>query len=175
MCSLYPYVLKTGAFPIGYHNIYIGQDCTKLIGAARIIILVLGRRTRSLQGTPSARSLSPGISISRARQTVLRVVPKLLRNVHAGCVHSRWSADREFKGIWISYELRKAIEKDYLVTSVSEIWQYEFARYNPDTWQSGLFAEYINTFLQFVTVRLSRDGRTGRSAESARRLPSSGE
>jgi len=34
VCSLYPYVLKTGAFPIGHPDIYIGQDCTELIGAA---------------------------------------------------------------------------------------------------------------------------------------------
>jgi len=34
VCSLYLYVLKTGAFPIDHSDIYIGQDCTELIAAA---------------------------------------------------------------------------------------------------------------------------------------------
>ncbi|EFN85139.1 hypothetical protein EAI_03501, partial [Harpegnathos saltator] len=46
---------------------------------------------------------------------------------------------------WVSCE-RKAIEKGYRVTSVSEIWDYKISRY--DTQQGGLFAEYINCFLQ---------------------------
>ncbi|KAL6419167.1 hypothetical protein ACFW04_014044 [Cataglyphis niger] len=33
MCSLYPYVLKTGAFPIGHPDIYV-DECSTLIGSA---------------------------------------------------------------------------------------------------------------------------------------------
>lgn len=40
----------------------------------------------------------------------------------------------------MSCELRKAVEKGYLVTRVDEIWQYQCTK--------GLFAGYINTFLQ---------------------------
>lgn len=60
------------------------------------------------------------------------------------CTHDR-PADREFEGIWVSCELRKAVETDYLVTAVSEIWQYKVARYDPE---DDLFAEYMNSFLQ---------------------------
>jgi len=33
VCSLYPYVLKTGAFPID-PKIYVREECSELIGAA---------------------------------------------------------------------------------------------------------------------------------------------
>jgi len=32
VCSLYPYVLKTSAFPYGHPDIYIGEESSKLIG-----------------------------------------------------------------------------------------------------------------------------------------------
>ncbi|XP_070521947.1 uncharacterized protein [Cardiocondyla obscurior] len=63
------------------------------------------------------------------------------------CTHER-SADREFEGTWVACELRKAIEKGYLVRAVSEIWQYNVTRYDPTTRQGGLFTDYINCFLQ---------------------------
>ncbi|XP_032686577.1 uncharacterized protein LOC116851356 [Odontomachus brunneus] len=63
------------------------------------------------------------------------------------CTHDD-PVDREFEGAWVSCELRKAIEKSYRVTSVSEIWSYKITRYDPVTRWGGLFAEYINCFLQ---------------------------
>ncbi|KAL6446793.1 hypothetical protein ACFW04_001313 [Cataglyphis niger] len=34
VCSLYPYVLKTGAVPIGHPDIYVDDECSTLIGKA---------------------------------------------------------------------------------------------------------------------------------------------
>ncbi|EFN86226.1 hypothetical protein EAI_07590 [Harpegnathos saltator] len=34
VCSLYPYMLKTGAFPIGHPEVYVGKECSNLIGVA---------------------------------------------------------------------------------------------------------------------------------------------
>ena len=34
MCSLYSYVLKMGTFPLGQLTIYIGEQCSELIGVA---------------------------------------------------------------------------------------------------------------------------------------------
>lgn len=34
VCSLYPYVLKTGVFPIGHPDIFVGVECAELIGSA---------------------------------------------------------------------------------------------------------------------------------------------
>ncbi|KYN38530.1 hypothetical protein ALC56_07107, partial [Trachymyrmex septentrionalis] len=46
--------------------------------------------------------------------------------------------------VFVSCELRKALEKGYLVTSVCKIWHFRVTRFDPCTKQSGLFAEYIN-------------------------------
>jgi len=90
VCSLYQCVLEMGTFPIGHPDIYIGQDCTELIGAA------LNYNFSSVEGFVRCKVLSPcdlfhPTSVSRAKQIVVRVVPKLLRNVLAGCLHSRRS------------------------------------------------------------------------------------
>jgi len=34
VCSLYPYILKTSTFPLGQPTIYIGEQCSELIGVA---------------------------------------------------------------------------------------------------------------------------------------------
>jgi len=34
VCSLYPYVLKMGTFPLDQPKIYIGEQCSELIGVA---------------------------------------------------------------------------------------------------------------------------------------------
>jgi len=82
-------------------------------------------RIRSLQSTLSARLLLFGTSVLHARQIVVRVMSKLLRNVLAiACTHDN-PANREFESIWIFCKLRKAIKKSYLVTS--KIWQYKVA------------------------------------------------
>ena len=38
------------------------------------------------------------------------------------------------------------------MTSINEIWQYKVMRYDLNTRRGGLFAEYINTFLQLMEV-----------------------
>ncbi|XP_070158004.1 uncharacterized protein [Polyergus mexicanus] len=63
------------------------------------------------------------------------------------CTHDD-AREREFEGTWVTCELRKANGKGYLVTAVSEIWQYKVSQFDHTTRQGGLFTEYINTFLQ---------------------------
>jgi len=148
VCSLYPYVLKTGAFPIGHPDIYIGQECTELIGVAP------NYNFSTVEGLVRCRVLPPRdlfhpVLPYRVRGKLLFALCRSCCETfsQAACTHDD-PADREFEGTWISCELRKAIEKGYLVTNVSEIWHYKVARYDPGTRQGGLFAEYINTFLQ---------------------------
>ncbi|KAL6417053.1 hypothetical protein ACFW04_013026 [Cataglyphis niger] len=147
-CSLYPYVLKTGAFPIGNPDIYVGDECSALIGKAP------NYNFNTLEGLIRCRVLAP----RNLFHPVLpyRVKGKLLFALcrsccetfsQTACTHDN-ADEREFEGTWVSCELRKAIEKGYLVTAVSEIWQYKVSQFDYTTRQGGLFAEYINTFLQ---------------------------
>jgi len=144
--SLYPYILKTGAFPIVHPNIYVGQDCTEQQQLEQRRIIILARSKDSFAARYSLRAIFfTGFPYREAN--CCSHCAGLLRNVFADYILDD-PADREFEGTWISCELRKAIEKGYLMISVSEIWQYKVVRYDPNTRQCGLFAKYINTFLQ---------------------------
>ncbi|XP_032688843.1 uncharacterized protein LOC116852503 [Odontomachus brunneus] len=148
VCSLYPYVLKTDAFPLDHPDIYIGEECSALIGASPDF------NFDTVEGLVRCRVLVPHDLFHPVLP--YRVNGKLLFALcrsccetfsQTACTHDD-SADREFEGAWVSCELRKAIEKGYRVTSVSEIWNYEITQYDPVTWRGGLFAKYINCFLQ---------------------------
>ncbi|XP_032682820.1 uncharacterized protein LOC116849607 [Odontomachus brunneus] len=147
VCSLYPYVLKTGTFPLGHPDIYVDEECCALIGASPDF------NFDAVEGLVRCRVLAPRDLFHPVLP--YRVNGKLLFALcrsccetfsQAACTHD--PADREFEGAWVSCELRKAIEKGYCVTSVSEIWSYEVTRYDPVTRRGGLFTEYINCFLQ---------------------------
>ncbi|KYN23135.1 hypothetical protein ALC57_04438 [Trachymyrmex cornetzi] len=147
VCSLYPYVLKTGAFPISHPKIYIGEECSKLIGVAPDFDF------NSLEELIHCKILPPRdlfhpVLPYRIRDKLLFALCRSCCETfsQAECTHSL--AEREFEGTWVSCELRKAVEKGYRVSKVSEIWQYEVTRYDPDTGQGGLFTGYINSFLQ---------------------------
>ena len=148
VCSLYPYVLKTGTFPLGQPTIYIGEQCSELIGAAPNF------NFDCVEGIVRCTVLPPRDLFHPVLP--YRVQGKLLFGLcrsccetfsQAECTHDL-PADREFVGAWVSCELRKALEKGYLVTNVSEIWQFRVTRFDPRTRQGGLFAEYINSFLK---------------------------
>jgi G:T-mismatch repair DNA endonuclease (very short patch repair protein) len=148
VCSLYPYVLKTRVFPIGHPDIHVGDECSTIIGTAPNFDF------SSLEGLIRCRVLPP-------RDLFHPVLPYRVRGkllfalcrsccetfTQTECTHDD-PTEREFEGTWVSCELRKAVEKGYLVTRVDEIWQYKTTRYNPVTRQGGLFAGYINSFLQ---------------------------
>src|SRR5436190_11168643 len=148
VCSLYPYVLKTGAFPIGHPDIYVGEECSALIGTGPNYNL------DSVEGLVRCKVLAPRnlfhpVLPYRAGGKLLFALCRSCCETFSqtACTHEQPS-ERESEGTWVSCELRKAIEKGYLVTSVSEIWQYKISQFDGATGQGGLFAEYINTLLQ---------------------------
>lgn len=63
------------------------------------------------------------------------------------CKHANKS--RIFRGVWVSEELKKAVELGYTIIKIHEVWHFEeTTQYDPETQKGGLFAEYINTFLK---------------------------
>ncbi|XP_018360602.1 PREDICTED: uncharacterized protein LOC108759595 [Trachymyrmex cornetzi] len=147
VCSLYPYVLKTGTFPIGHSKIYIGEECSELIGVFPDFDF------NSLEGFIRCKVLPPRdlfhpVLPYRVRGKLLFALCRSCCETfsQAECTHSL--AEREFEGTWVSCELRKVVKKGYRVSEVREIWQYKVTRYDPDTRQGGLFTGYINSFLQ---------------------------
>ena len=45
-------------------------------------------------------------------------------------------------------EVRLAVQKGYRILEIHEVYEYQVTRYNPETGDGGLFANYINTFLK---------------------------
>lgn len=117
VCSLYPYVLKTGAFPYGHSDIYVGEECRELIVKAPYF------NFDSVEGLVWCKVLQP-------RNLFHPVLPyqvkeKLLFALCRSCCETLLQATythdhpdkREFEGIWVFCELRKAVEKGYPLTT----------------------------------------------------------
>ncbi|KAL6421672.1 hypothetical protein ACFW04_014487 [Cataglyphis niger] len=154
VCSLYPYVLKTGAFPIGHPDIYVGDECSTLIGKAP------NYNFNTLEELIAEYSLCGKLLFALCRsycETFSQTT----------CTHDN-ADEREFEGTWVSCELRKAVEKGYLVTAVSEIWQYKISQFDYTTRQGGLFAEYINTFLQLKQEASGWSSKCGENDDDAK-------
>ncbi|XP_041361864.1 uncharacterized protein LOC121377831 [Gigantopelta aegis] len=63
------------------------------------------------------------------------------------CQHS--DEERAILGTWCTPEIQKAVQKRYQVLKIYEVYHWsETAQFDPETKTGGLFAEYINTFLQ---------------------------
>ena len=60
-------------------------------------------------------------------------------NQTGDCTHS--DKDRQLSGVWVSFELQKAVEKGYRVVRTDEVWHF------PNTTDT-LFSEYVKTFLK---------------------------
>jgi hypothetical protein len=69
------------------------------------------------------------------------------QNFRGECPHET-VAERALTGTWVIDEVRMAVQKGYNVVEIYEIYEYEVTRYDPQTGQGGLFAEYIDTFLK---------------------------
>ncbi|CAH3171078.1 unnamed protein product [Porites lobata] len=57
------------------------------------------------------------------------------------CPHS--DVDRTLRGTWCTPELVKAVEKGYTLIKIHEVWHFP-----PEQRQTGLFANYVNTWLK---------------------------
>jgi hypothetical protein len=64
------------------------------------------------------------------------------------CTHETCS-ERALTGTWVLDEIRLAVQHGYKVVEVHEVYEYQVTRYNPQTGDGGLFAQYINTFLKW--------------------------
>jgi hypothetical protein len=63
------------------------------------------------------------------------------------CTHET-VAERALTGTWVLDEIRVAVQHGYEVVKVHEVYEYQETRYDPQTVDGGLFAQYINTFLK---------------------------
>ncbi|XP_044591456.1 uncharacterized protein LOC123269685 [Cotesia glomerata] len=146
--SLYPYICKTGKFPVGHPEIYIGEDCYKIVGEHNNLAGIEGLiKCTVLPPRKLYHPVLPCKIHNRLLFALCRTCAQELRQT--GCNHK--TKDRKFTGTWVVDEVKKAVSKGYIVLKIYEIWQYDIMQYNKDKECDGLFTEDINTFLKIKT------------------------
>jgi len=136
--SLYPFINKTGKIPLGHPKII-----TENFG-----------NIRNYEGLIKCRILPP-------RDLHIPVLPakvngKLMFGLCRTCMVEKQNepfqhSDRErlLTGTWVTDEVKKAIEKGYIMDRIHEIWHFDcISQYDPTTMTGGVFTEYVNTFLK---------------------------
>ncbi|XP_054259393.1 uncharacterized protein LOC128984131 [Macrosteles quadrilineatus] len=136
VCSLYPWVCKYGKYPVGHPTIYVGdKECRQ--------------RGLNVEGLLKCKVLPP-------RELYHPVLPAKMNDklmfvlcatcgdgqIQSDCDHE--SGNRALIGTWTMDEVRKAVEKGYVVLDMYELWEYKVATYK----NGGLFTDFINKFLK---------------------------
>lgn len=61
------------------------------------------------------------------------------------CEHT--NRDRMITGTWVTYEVKIAVEKGYILDKIFEVWHFErISQYDPQTKSGGAFTDSVNTF-----------------------------
>jgi hypothetical protein len=69
------------------------------------------------------------------------------QNQTAACTHETVAA-RALVGTWVLDEIRLDAQKGNRLVKMYEIYEYQVTRWEPQTREGGLFAQYIDTFLK---------------------------
>ncbi|XP_071094506.1 uncharacterized protein [Haliotis cracherodii] len=136
ICSLYPYICKTGAFPTGHPALLHQPPVDTLF---------------ELKGLIQYRVLPP----KRLYHPLLpyRSGGKLLCPLCRTCADTRSDSpcehtdeERSWVGTYATVELQEAVKKyDYRVPQIYDVWHFDtFAQHDPGTQQVGLFDTYID-------------------------------
>lgn len=136
--SLYPYVCKYAKFPIGHPVIFRGADIPdhvegllkcKVLPPDKLFFPVLPFRTNSKLLFPLCRTCAETTAQSK-------------------CPHDNIE-DRALTSTWVTCELDKAVELGYVILEKYEAWHFPHTtQYDPQTKEGGLWAPYINLWLQ---------------------------
>lgn len=148
--SLYPFINKTGHYPVGHPEIFIGDECKTILGQNY-------EKIDSFNGLMSCKILPP-------RDLLHPLLPSKMHGklffslcqkcsedmIQGECIHENEN-DRCITGTWVVDEIKKALDLGYILKIVYEIWSYKITRYDRVTKTGGLFAEYINEFFKLKT------------------------
>ena len=138
--SLYPYVNKTCTYPIGHPQIItqpMDQSIHSYFGIALVDIL------------PPSGLFHPVLPVRAGGKLTFPLCSKcvkeeqeklMLQRVHY-CTHT--DVERTLRGTWCTPEIEKAVEKGYVIKHIHEVWHFP-----PNQRQTGLFANYVNTWLK---------------------------
>jgi len=138
--SLYPWVNKTREYPVGHPVIIVNptdQDIHSYFGMALVDVLppyelyhpVLPYRHKGK------------LTFPLCKRCMEEQMPKQLLEKSHECEHT--PEQRMLRGTWCTPELVKAVEQGYEIKRIHEVWHFP-----PEQRRTGLFADYVNTWLK---------------------------
>ncbi len=137
--SLYPYICKTGRFPLGHPVVYQGCEIPaglKVLGLYKCKIL-------------PPRALYHPVLPYRWEKKLLFPLCRTCaeQRLQGPCLHS--DDQRALSGTWVSVEIDAALREGYTMVEIYETWHWtDSTRYDARTKTGGLFAEYVNRYLK---------------------------
>ena len=138
VCSLYPWVMKYCAYPIGHPEVILSnfKDVNEYFGLIKCKVL------------PPRQLYHPVLPVSVDKKLMFPLCYTCAAKRIVECIHSE--NERSFVGTWVTEEVKRAIEKGYKILEIYKVWDYEEkAQYDSYTQEGGLFSEYISTFQGF--------------------------
>ena len=140
VCSLYPFVCKYKTFPTGHPDILTQEHIDT-------------NNLRQYEGLIKCKVLPP----KHLYHPVLpyhcngKMLFPLCRTCAEDCLSSCNHTDEErgLVGTWVSVELFQAMNDGYEIMEVYEVWHFQSTlTYDKTNRTSGLFSDYINTYLK---------------------------
>lgn len=140
--SLYPTVNKYDTFPVKYPQIITQpvQDIQRYFGIADCTVVP----PMYLYHPVLPYRCGGKVTFPLCRQCVEEELPKPLTERSWVCKHKR--TQRSIRGTWCTPELVKAQEKGYEILQIHEVYHFP-----PEQRKTGLFSDYINTWLKDKT------------------------
>ena len=138
--SLYPWVNKNCPYPIGHPRIITqpaDQSLESYFGLATVDILPPAGLFHPVLPVRSGQKLTFPLCCTCVLEEQAQ---SMLTKTHY-CPHS--DADRTLRGTWCTPKLVKAVKKGYTLIKIDEVWHFP-----PEQRQTGLFANYVNTWLK---------------------------
>ena len=136
--SLYPYINKFGRYPIGHPKIILSDfpPLKNILGLIKCRI------------TPPKNLFHPVLPYRSGGKLTFPLCSSCANSLNQGPCH-HLDAQRELEGVWVSEELKKAVEMGYTNVRMTEVWHFEQStQYDKRTQSGGLFASYINAFMR---------------------------
>lgn len=138
--SLYPSINKHGTYLVGFPETHFNpadQNIFNYFGIAQVDILAPERLFNPVLPVRKGGKLT----FPLCRSCVKEEMAKPLLERSNMCGHSR--EERMLRGTWCTPEIQKAVEKGYQLIKIHEVFHF-----TPENRRTGLFAEYVNTWLK---------------------------
>lgn len=144
--SMYPTICKNARFPVGHPKVYVGKECEKLITSNHCLDNVFGLVSCDI--LPPRDLYIPVLPVKMHGKLLFLLCRTCGETSNQDdCTHID-RKDRMLRGVWVSEEIKIALQCRYTLINVYEIWQYNSTQYDPDTNTGGLFSSYINEFFK---------------------------